>query len=112
MEPTIDILHSALNGLMSRQSVIAANIANASTPGYQASQVDFETALRQALDAGSAPPVDPAVVSPTNATPNQDGNNVNLEADTLSLADTELRYQAMVDAVNGQFQILNTSIAG
>jgi flagellar basal-body rod protein FlgB len=112
MDPTIDVLHAALNGLMSRQSVIANNIANASTPGFQASQVDFETALRQAMQAGTAPSLDGAVVSPTGAPSNQDGNNVNLEADTLSLADTELRYQAMVDAMNGQFQILNTSIQG
>jgi len=112
MGPTIDVLHAALNGLMARQSVIANNIANASTPGFQASQVDFETALRQAMEAGTVPPMSPAVVSPTNAPSNQDGNNVNLEADTMSLADTELRYQAMVDAMNGQFQILNTSIQG
>jgi flagellar basal-body rod protein FlgB len=112
MDPTIDVLHAALNGLMARQSVVANDIANASTPGYQASQVDFETALRQAMQAGTAPPLNAAVVSPTNAAPNQDGNNVNLEAETMSLAETELRYQAMVDAVNGQFQVLNTSIQG
>ena len=112
MDPTIDVLHAALNGLMARQSVIANNIANASTPNFKGSRVDFETALRQALGSGAAPPMDPSVVTPTNAAPNQDGNNVNLEADTMSLADTELRYQAMVDAVNGQFQVLNTSILG
>jgi flagellar basal-body rod protein FlgB len=112
MDPSIDVLHAALNGLMARQSVIANNMANASTPGFQASQVDFETALRQAMEAGTAPPMNAAVVSPTNAPSNQDGNNVNLEADTMSLADTELRYQAMVNAMNGQFQILNTSIQG
>ena len=112
MDPTIDILHAALNGLMTRQSVIANNIANASTPNFQASQVDFETALRQAIEGGTTPSMDGATVSPTGAAPNQDGNNVNLEADSLSLADTQLRYQAIVDAVNGQFQILNTSIQG
>jgi flagellar basal-body rod protein FlgB len=112
MDPTIDVLHAALNGLMARQSVIANDIANASTPGFQASQVDFETALRHAMAAGAAPPMSAAVVSPTNAPANQDGNNVNLEAETLSLADTQLRYQAMVDAVNGQFHILNISIQG
>jgi flagellar basal-body rod protein FlgB len=112
MDPTIDVLHAALNGLMSRQSVIANNIANASTPGFKASQVDFETALRQALGAGTAPALDSSVVSATADAPNQDGNNVNLESQTMSLAETELRYQAMVDAVNGQFQVLNTAIQG
>jgi flagellar basal-body rod protein FlgB len=109
---SIDFLHSALNGLMTRQSVIADNIANASTPGYQANQVDFETALRDALNNDTAAPMDPATVSPTNDPSNQDGNNVNLEAETMSLSETELRYQAVVNAINGQFSILKTSIEG
>jgi flagellar basal-body rod protein FlgB len=112
MDPTIDVLHTALNGLMTRQSVIANNIANASTPGFQASQVDFETALRQAMGSGTTPPANAATISPTNAVSNQDLNNENLDADTLSLSETELRYQAIVNAVNGKFSILKTSIEG
>jgi flagellar basal-body rod protein FlgB len=112
MDPTLDVLHTALNGLMTRQSVIANNIANASTPGFQASQVDFETALRQAMGNGTTPAPNVATVSPTNAVSNQDNNNENLDADTLSLSETELRYQAIVNAVNGKFSILKTSIEG
>ena len=112
MDPTLDVLHSALNGLMTRQSVLANNIANASTPGFQASQVDFETALRQAISNATTPPMQAATVAPTNAVSNQDGNNENLDADTLSLGETELRYQAIVNAVNGKFSILKTSIEG
>jgi flagellar basal-body rod protein FlgB len=112
MDPTLDVLHTALNGLMTRQSVLANNIANASTPGFQASQVDFETALRQAMANGTNPPADAATIAPTNAVSNQDGNNENLDSDTLSLAETGLRYQAIVNAVNGKFSILKTAIEG
>ncbi len=112
IDPSLDVLHSALNGLMARQSVIANNIANASTPGFQASQVDFETALRSAIAGGTTPPTDPSVASATNAPSKQDGNNVNLDAETMSLAETELRYQAIVNAVNGKFQVLKTAIEG
>jgi len=112
MDPTLDVLHAALNGLMTRQSVLANNIANASTPGFQASQVDFETALRQAITGGTTPSPQSASVAPTNAVSNQDGNNENIDADTLSLAETQLRYQAVVNAVNGKFSILKTSIEG
>jgi len=114
MDPTLDILHTALNGLMTRQSVLADNIANAATPGFKASQVDFETALRQAIaNGGGAPPTNTATIAPTNAAANaQDGNNENLDSDTLSLSETELRYQAIVNAVNGKFSILKTSIEG
>jgi flagellar basal-body rod protein FlgB len=112
MDTGIDVLHAALNGLMTRQSVISNNIANASTPGFQASQVDFETALRSAMASDATPPSDPAVVSATNAPSKQDGNNVNLDGETMSLAETELRYQAIVNAVNGKFQVLKTAIEG
>jgi flagellar basal-body rod protein FlgB len=112
MDTGIDVLHAALNGLMTRQSVIANNIANASTPGFQAKQVDFETALRAAMTGGTTPPTDPAVISPTNAPSKQDGNNVNLDAATMTLAETELRYQAVVNAINGKFSVLKTSIEG
>ena len=112
MDTSIDFLHAALNGLMTRQSVIADNIANASTPDFQARQVDFETALRQAMNASSAPPMDPAVVSPTNAPSKQDGNNVNLDAETMTLSETEMRYQAVVNAINGKFSVLKTAIEG
>jgi len=112
MDPTLDVLHAALNGLMTRQSVLANNIANASTPGFQASQVDFETALRQAMTSGTTPPTNPAAISASNAASNQDGNNENIDADTLSLSETGLRYQAIVNAVNGKFSILKTSIEG
>jgi flagellar basal-body rod protein FlgB len=112
MDTGIDVLHAALNGLMTRQSVISNNIANVSTPGFQASQVDFETALRTAMSSDTTPPSDPAVIAATNAPSKQDGNNVNLDGETMSLAETELRYQAIVNAVNGKFQVLKTAIEG
>ncbi len=111
-DPTMGVLYSALNGLMARQQVAANDIANLSTPGFHASQVDFEAALESAMAAGAAPPPDPAVVTPTNAPVNQDGNNVNLNAETMTLAETELRYQAVIGAVNAKFQVLKNAIGG
>jgi len=112
MDPTLDILHSALNGLMTRQQVIANNVANASTPGFTASQVNFESALSAAIADGQTPGLDTAVVTPTSDPANQDGNNVDLGDQTMSLADTELRYQAVIGAVNAKFQVLRTAIEG
>ncbi len=39
-----------------RQQVLASNIANADTPGFQARDFDFASALRQALSGGAASP--------------------------------------------------------
>ena len=39
-----------------------------------------------------------------------DGNNVNLDDETLTMTDTNLRYETMVDAMNTKFRILRTAI--
>lgn len=104
-------LNSALRGLALRQRVTADNIANINTPGYTAGRVDFESALRQALDTGSSPDVTGAVgrsLEPTR----QDGNNVNLDEESLAMVDTGLRYQLTTEAVNAKFQILRDAIKG
>lgn len=102
-------LHSALDGLVARQKAIANNIANIQTPGYRATRVSFEESLREALDAGEAP-----VVTPTSATSleptREDGNNVNLDTETLSSLDTNLRYQLTLRAVDNGFSLLRTSM--
>lgn len=109
---TLSVLQSALNGLTERQRVIANNVANLSTPGFTASRVDFEDSLRAAIAAGDAPGPDQAVVTTTADPATQNGNNVNVADQTVGLAETELRYQAVVGAVNARFQILRTSIEG
>jgi flagellar basal-body rod protein FlgB len=42
----------------------------------------------------------------------QDGNNVNLDDETVSALETNLRYQTMVDAVNAKFRLLRSAITG
>ncbi|MFO0202891.1 MAG: flagellar basal body rod protein FlgB, partial [Alphaproteobacteria bacterium] len=39
-----------------RQKLIASNIANGDTPGYQARDIDFASALREATGASTAAP--------------------------------------------------------
>jgi flagellar basal-body rod protein FlgB len=112
IDPTMDVLYSALNGLMTEQQVIANNVANLSTPNFTASQVDFEDTLQAAIANGTPPPADPAVITPSSAPANQDGNNVDVNTETLNLTNTELRYQAITGAVNAKFQELGTAIQG
>jgi flagellar basal-body rod protein FlgB len=109
-DPTMNVLYGALNGLMARQDAIANNVANVNTPGYTAENVDFEDALRSAIADGSDPSNITPTVTPSTDPANANGNNVDLGEQTMSLSDTELRYQAVVDAVNAKFQLLSTAI--
>jgi flagellar basal-body rod protein FlgB len=100
---------SALSGLSARQRVIADNIANINTPGYQARRVEFEDALRSAVADGAPPAVTPEVARSLEPT-RLDGNNVNLDEETLLNVDTGLRYSLMLRAADAEFSILRASM--
>ena len=102
-------LHSALDGLAARQKAIAHNIANVQTPGYRATRVSFEDSLRAAVDSGRSPAVTPTNQSSLEPT-REDGNNVNLDTETLSSVDTNLRYQLALRAMDHEFSLIRTSL--
>ncbi len=108
---TMAALEDTLRGLALRQRVTADNIANVQTPGFLAGRVDFETSLRDAASAGMALPVQPSVSRSTEPT-RIDGNNVNLDDETLSMVQSDLRYQTMLEGMNAKFRLLRTAIRG
>lgn len=104
----VQALTTALDGLALRQRVIANNIANINTPGYLAGRVMFEDALASAVRSGSGAAPTPVMRSlePTR----MDGNNVNLDHETLANVDTGLRYSLMLRAVDGHFGQISTAM--
>ena len=106
---TVATVHTALRGISQRQRVIANNIANVETPGFIAQRVSFEESLRAAVRSG-APEASSVAVSPTEAPANVNGNNVQLDDETMALVDSGLHYQLMVEAMNAKFNLLRTSI--
>ena len=110
-DPAAGAIQTALRGLAARQRVTAANVANAQTPGYLAGRVDFESTLRQVVGTRMAGAVMPTV-NRSNDPVNLNGNNVSLDNETVSLVDTTMRYQLMVEAMNAKFRLLRTSIRG
>jgi len=106
---TSAVMKGALDALSLRQRVIADNIANVNTPGFRAGRVQFEDELAKAVRTGRAEPVQPTVsrsLEPTRL----DGNNVNLDTETLSNVDTNLRYQLAVRSIDGNFTAMRTAM--
>ena len=105
-------LRVAVTGLSARQSAIADNIANIETPGYRARKVQFEQALTDAVSDG----VSPSAVSPSEQTSLEptrlNGNNVNLDEETLSHVDTTMRYQLAIRAMDSKYGMLRDAIKG
>ncbi|MDP9399203.1 MAG: flagellar basal body protein [Actinomycetota bacterium] len=103
-------LHSALRGLAMRQRTIADNVANINTPRFLAGRVQFEDALREAIAAGEPADVGFAMARSMEPT-REDGNNVNLDRETLSNVDTGLRYSLVMRALDAEYGLLRTAMA-
>ncbi|HEY8673141.1 flagellar basal body rod protein FlgB [Lacisediminihabitans sp.] len=101
-------LNSALDGLALRQRTIANNIANINTPNYHAKRVLFEDALAKSVDAGNGHVT--ASVARSLEPTQLNGNNVNLDTETLSNIDTVLRYQFASQAAGNEFSAMRAAI--
>ncbi len=102
-------MNTALDGLAMRQRVIADNVANIQTPGFLAGRVSFEDSLAKAVADGEG--TTKLSESRSMSAPREDGNNVDLEAETLLNIQTQLRYQLASQAVNHSFSMLRTAMA-
>jgi flagellar basal-body rod protein FlgB len=113
----MSVMYQALRGLSARQRAQANNVANVNTPGYKAEKVDFETALQRAVESSAngsdlvsrVNSLNPAV-SKSNAAGGLNGNNVNLDQETVEAQDTALRYQLLLDGIGRQFSGLRNVI--
>ena len=83
-------------------------IANIQTPGYRAQRVSFEDELSKAVRHGSGAVT--AQVARSLEPTREDGNNVNLDTETLLNVDTNLRYQLATQAMDGQFSQIRTAM--
>ena len=109
-DATSTALHAALSGLAQRQRVTADNIANIQTPGFLAGRVDFESSLRGALSGGENPSTAQALVARSLEPTNTNGNNVNLDSETVIATETGLRYQLALNALDGKYSTLRTAL--
>ncbi|HET9423569.1 MAG TPA: flagellar basal body rod protein FlgB [Nocardioides sp.] len=105
------VLGAALDGLAFRQRVTADNIANVDTPGFRATSVDFESALRDAIsDPEDALDDGLGVVSTTTQTPvGANGNGVDLRKEALAAIQSQFQYQLLSRAVSERADLVRTS---
>ncbi len=107
-------LRHALDGAAARQGVAAENLANLETPGYRPRRVDFESQLREALEAASDGDLaDLQHVSPRRsiyAGPalRRDGNAVDLETEMSELVESGLQYQVLTRLLSRRLQMLRS----
>ena len=114
-DPSITGIEKAMQGSLLRQQVLANNIANANTPGFQRSDVDFQSALAQAFSSGtpSTSQLDQITFSPqpaANGAMQVDGNTVDINTENADLSENTLDYQALESIMGTRMSILKTAI--
>lgn len=96
-----------------RLGLLASNIANASTPGFKARDVDFAQALASAEQGGN---VSNAVQGATKfRVPLQaslDGNTVELNTEQTKFAENAVAYQTTLAFLNGRIETLKRALKG
>ncbi|ELX8378934.1 flagellar basal body rod protein FlgB [Providencia vermicola] len=122
LNATFAFQQQALSIREARQTVLAANIANADTPGYQARDIDFSRQLQQAVDRAGingkgvalavtakghiegrgmkAPALDLKYRVPYQTS--MDGNTVDMDIERSQFADNTLKYQADLTFINSR----------
>jgi flagellar basal-body rod protein FlgB len=108
-------VEKAMQGSLLQQQVLANNVANANTPGFTPSTVDFQSTLAQAFAQGSPSTGQIQSISfqpQTNATGTEqvDGNGVDINQQMASLSENTLDYQALESVMGTRMSILKTAI--
>ena len=112
-----------------RAEIIANNLANSETPGYQARDIDFQTALKNRMnekqvgfniartnarhvDAKMLRQMHPETLYRTPMQPSIDGNTVDEHMEKANFAKNALDFQASFRFINGRFKGLMSAIRG
>jgi flagellar basal-body rod protein FlgB len=127
------LLQNALRAAELRQTVYSNNVANVDTPGYKRQDVEFEDILNQnLLDVPVAEPgtrfipvqnpaasdwenlanVSPVVIQDNTSKVDNNGNNVDIDAEMAKLAMNQIRYNALIQDVNIRLNRLRSAING
>ena len=124
--------HAAALTLRSqRAGVLAANLANADTPGFKARDFDFRAALDNAIgetdekirrthaahldidgnraDGGG---VRPTLAFRVSTQPSVDGNSVDMQTERAAFTENAVRYQVSLNFLQSRIQGLRTALRG
>ncbi len=110
-----------------RLGVLAANLANADTPGYKARDIDFSAVLSQtqgetqlplqvtqpehiSFDQGELPAAELKYRNPYQAS--LDGNTVEMPVEQAAFSENNVRYQASLNFINLKIAEMQLAIAG
>lgn len=131
---TVDLLHRAMDAATVRRQVIANNLANADTPNFKRSVVNFESELKKALESEKKKPalelrathekhfpnwkardyreVEIRRVLDYTTTYNNNGNNVDPEQEIAMELQNQMAYTLFTQAAQFEFGQIQQVLRG
>ena len=109
--PLLQMLQGYMKVTSDRQQLITSNIANVDTPGYHTRDIDFRAAMQQVAEREDAEfAIEPASREVASLPERPDGNNVDIDRESMMLSEAQLQYQMGVQLVKSEFHRLLTAI--
>jgi flagellar basal-body rod protein FlgB len=93
-----------MNLVSARQKLVASNIANADTPGYQTKDIDFRSELANQM-SGKVNVIEVSGLKTKN-----DGNNVDIDREARLLAENALRFSVASNLAHSEISTIRTAI--
>lgn len=114
------ILEKSLNAASQQHKLISNNIANVETPGFKTSEVIFQSKLREILDSKEKnylplkvthpnhisiipdlkiEDIEPEIITRTETTSRNDGNNVDIDLEMSKLAENTTYYSTIAQLI-------------
>lgn len=123
-----DLLQKGMQAAWLRNAVIRNNIANAETPGFKSSDVEFESLFKSALEGNgfkgkmtrdkhiqignsSIDSISPEVVLNDDTSMRMDGNNVDIESENVKLAQNSIQYNALLYKLNSELSRIRLAVS-
>ena len=124
----MDVMQKGLSASWMRNAVIRNNIANVETPGFKASEVEFESIFARAVQeggfvgarthakhlefgSGNLSIIKPRVYQQRGLSMRMDGNNVDIESENVRLAQNSLQYNTIMEKRNSEIKRLRMAIS-
>lgn len=118
----INVLGAAADAGVIRNELLANNIANNDTPEYKRQDIDFTSALKNAMkdvdeDAGIGVKVREALnhdltgviyTDHSELSYRLDGNNVDINTENVELASNQIQYQYLLKCISQEFKDIQT----
>ena len=125
------ILEKSLNASSLQQQMTSNNIANVNTPGYKRSEVVFQSKLEQVLNGVdksylplsvtninhfplvpemSLDSVNPQIITNTETSSRNDGNNVDIDIEMSKMAENTAYYSSLAQLTSMKLGMLQTVI--